>query len=354
MRFALFLILGLIASVIGPTKEAFADEVKVEKLQGRVYFNKLTSVVELGQTLKAGDTLITGRKSAAELSIGLGNAIIIGPNTKIAVGNVNPLTDQGVEASFTILKGYVRFAGDKQKKKISFKSQFATVKIDGTVLDIFAGNAKGSVFVEEGEVEVDGIGDAPAARLGAGENLSAGRGGSSRGAGVPDEIRRARRHAESLIGALLGVLPEGESFLRLMTNKGDIRIKLRGDLAPEHVAHIRRLARKGSYEKLRFARVIPGTLVQTDADKEGGLEKIRAETSKQIFTEGTVGMVPGKSSGTSTGHFFIILKTMPHLSGRFSIWGEVVEGMDVIKGFAAGQPPKKADWIDKAVIESGS
>jgi peptidylprolyl isomerase len=145
--------------------------------------------------------------------------------------------------------------------------------------------------------------------------------------------------------ALVGVLPlaakaatlDPENTIYLTLKTGRVVIQLRPDLAPNHVARIKQLTRAHFYDGLTFHRVIPGFMAQTgdpNGDGSGGssLPDLKAEfTDKAQFTRGTVGAARmGGDNDSANSQFFICLGDAPWLDGGYTIWGQVVEGMEFV------------------------
>jgi len=126
------------------------------------------------------------------------------------------------------------------------------------------------------------------------------------------------------------------------TAQGWFVIRLLPELAPRHVQHFAKTAKAGGYDGTTFHRIIPRGIVQggdplsKDPKKTalygtGGLGLLKAELSDRPMTRGSVAAVLRPSSKDSAGNqFFICLSDQAALTGKFTIFGEVVEGMDVV------------------------
>ena len=134
-----------------------------------------------------------------------------------------------------------------------------------------------------------------------------------------------------------------------------MKIKLRPDLAPNHVERIKELANQGFYDGIVFHRVIPGFMAQTGDPTGTGtgksdLPNLKAEFSNEKHVRGTVSMARSSSPDSANSQFFIVFDDAPWLDKQYSAWGEVVEGMehvDAIKkggehnnGAISGEPDK--------------
>lgn len=121
---------------------------------------------------------------------------------------------------------------------------------------------------------------------------------------------------------------------------GDVVIEMRPDLAPNHVERIKELTRQGFYDGLTFHRVIDGFMAQTGDPKGDGTggsgQNIKAEFSSTPFERGTVGMARAQSPDSADSQFFIMLEAATHLNGKYTVWGEVVEGMEHVDRIKKG------------------
>jgi peptidyl-prolyl cis-trans isomerase B (cyclophilin B) len=146
---------------------------------------------------------------------------------------------------------------------------------------------------------------------------------------------------------------------------GPVKIKLRPDLAPNHVERIKTLANKGFYDGVVFHRVIPGFMAQSGdptGTGSGGsdLPNLKAEFSDEKHKRGTVSAARTANPDSANSQFYICFDAAPWLDRQYTVWGEVVEGMenvDKIKkggehnnGAISGEPDK----ILKARIETAN
>jgi len=144
------------------------------------------------------------------------------------------------------------------------------------------------------------------------------------------------------------------STLLLDTTQGQVEIKLLADLAPNHVARITELANSGFYDGVIFHRVIPGFMAQTgdpDGTGMGGSgQKLDAEFTDYQYRVGTVGMARSMSPNSGDSQFFICFDGCGHLTGQYTVWGQVERGMDNVYNIAAGEPPASPDQIVSAKV----
>jgi len=122
---------------------------------------------------------------------------------------------------------------------------------------------------------------------------------------------------------------------------GPVKIELRPDLAPNHVARITELTKGGFYDGIVFHRVIPGFMAQTGdptGTGTGGSKKpnLKAEFSREGHVRGTCSMARSGSPDSANSQFFICFDDAPWLDGNYTVWGKVVEGMEHIDAIKKG------------------
>ena len=122
---------------------------------------------------------------------------------------------------------------------------------------------------------------------------------------------------------------------------GSVKIELRPDLAPNHVARITELTKDGFYDGIVFHRVIPGFMAQTGdptGTGTGGSKKpnLKAEFSRERHVRGTCSMARSGSPDSANSQFFICFDDAPWLDGSYTVWGKVVEGMEHIDAVKKG------------------
>ncbi|WGF90731.1 peptidylprolyl isomerase [Marinivivus vitaminiproducens] len=124
--------------------------------------------------------------------------------------------------------------------------------------------------------------------------------------------------------------PENTLYLEL--ESGRVTIALAPDLAPNHVARIKELAREGFYDGVVFHRVIDGFMAQTGDPTGTGMggsgQELDAEFSDAAFERGTVGMARAQDPNSADSQFFICFAPAPFLNGQYTVIGQVTEGMD--------------------------
>ncbi len=131
-----------------------------------------------------------------------------------------------------------------------------------------------------------------------------------------------------------------ENTLYLDVPKGRVVIELRPDIAPHTVARIKELTRQGFYNGLNFHRVIDGFMAQTGdprGDGTGGSGKnLKAEFNGVHFVRGTVGMARAQDPDSADSQFFICFAPSPFLDGKYTVFGQVVSGMEYVDAIKRG------------------
>jgi peptidylprolyl isomerase len=147
-----------------------------------------------------------------------------------------------------------------------------------------------------------------------------------------------------------------DQTLVLNLDTGPVKIKLRPDLAPGHVERITTLAKEGFYDGVVFHRVIPGFMAQggdpTGTGSGGSkLPHLKAEFSKEPHVRGTCSMARTNMPDTANSQFFICFDDARFLDGQYTVWGEVVEGMENVDALPKGEPPQAPGKIVSATVE---
>lgn len=127
---------------------------------------------------------------------------------------------------------------------------------------------------------------------------------------------------------------DAENALLLKLKNGDVVIEMFSDDAPNHVARIKELVRAGFYNGLKFHRVIDGFMAQTGCPfgtgTGGSGKKLKAEFNRRPHLRGTVSMARAMDSDSADSQFFICFAEAPWLNGQYTVWGEVVSGMEYV------------------------
>jgi cyclophilin family peptidyl-prolyl cis-trans isomerase len=143
--------------------------------------------------------------------------------------------------------------------------------------------------------------------------------------------------------------------LVLDTTKGEVTIKLRPDLAPNHVERIKTLVNEGFYDGVVFHRVIDGFMAQggdpTGTGMGGSkLPDLKQEFSSEPHVRGICSMARSANPDSANSQFFICFDDARFLDGQYTVWGEVTEGMEVVDQFARGEPVRNPDRINSAKL----
>jgi len=145
-----------------------------------------------------------------------------------------------------------------------------------------------------------------------------------------------------------------ENTLYLDLKDGRVTIELYPDVAPKHVARIKELARDGFYDGLAFHRVIPGFMAQGGDPKGNGTggsgQNIPAEFSDKPHVRGTASMARSAMPDSADSQFFICFDAAPHLNGQYSVWGQVVDGMEHVDTIKVGEGGSNPDVIVKMQV----
>jgi peptidylprolyl isomerase len=140
-----------------------------------------------------------------------------------------------------------------------------------------------------------------------------------------------------------------------LSSGGDVVIKLRPDLEPRHVERIAGLARDGFYDGVVFHRVIPGFMAQggdpTGTGTGGSdLPDLKAEFNDEPHVRGTCSMARTANPDSANSQFFICFDDARFLDKQYTVWGNVVEGMENVDKIKRGEPVQDPDKIVKATM----
>ena len=134
-----------------------------------------------------------------------------------------------------------------------------------------------------------------------------------------------------------------ENTLVLDLKQGQVVIQMFPDLAPKHVERIKTLTRQGFYDNTPFHRVMEGFMAQggdpTGTGTGGSpLPDLPAEFSKRRFVRGVCGMARTNNPNSANSQFFIMFAPAPNLDGQYTVWGQVVRGMEFVDQIKRGAP----------------
>ena len=150
-------------------------------------------------------------------------------------------------------------------------------------------------------------------------------------------------------------MSEQNTLVFNLDSGGDVVIRLRPDLAPQHVERVRELTSDGFYDGVVFHRVIDGFMAQggdPTGTGTGGSDKpdLPAEFSDEPHVRGTASMARAQNPNSANSQFFICFEDCGFLDGQYTVWGEVVEGMEHVDNLPKGEPPRAPGKIVKASL----
>ncbi len=154
-------------------------------------------------------------------------------------------------------------------------------------------------------------------------------------------------------------IKDPENTILMELKGGTVTIELLPDLAPKHVERMKELARAGEYDNVAFHRVIDGFMAQTgdvqNGDMEDGfniraagtggssLPDLPAEFSKVPHARGTIGAARSANPNSANSQFFINFKDNDFLNGQYTVYGQVISGMEHVDAITRGEPPAQPD-----------
>ena len=143
-------------------------------------------------------------------------------------------------------------------------------------------------------------------------------------------------------------IKDPENTLLIETTKGPVVIEMRPDLAPNHVAHIKKLAREGFYDGIVFHRVIDGFMAQTGCPRGTGTggssyPNLKAEFNAEPHVRGVCSMARASSPDSANSQFFICFDDANFLDRQYTVWGKVIAGMDNVDKIKRGEPVQNPD-----------
>jgi len=151
----------------------------------------------------------------------------------------------------------------------------------------------------------------------------------------------AQNPSESLMdmGDTPEAAPTGPQIV-IETVHGKITIQTYPEDAPKTVARITQLAESGFYDGVTFHRVAPGFVVQggdpTGTGRGGSGQNLPAEFNDRKHVEGTVAMARATDPNSADSQFYITLSPQPHLDGKYTVFGQVIGGMDAVRKIQRG------------------
>ena len=160
-----------------------------------------------------------------------------------------------------------------------------------------------------------------------------------------------------------------ENIMILKLKDGDVKIELFEDVAPNHVKRIKELANEGKYDNVVFHRVIDGFMAQTGDVKYGNSESkefdlrragmggsdlpdLKQEFSSLPHDRGTLSMARSSDPNSANSQFFICFKPAPFLDRQYTVFGKVIEGMDLVDKIKRGDESNNGSVTDPDKIIS--
>ncbi len=154
-------------------------------------------------------------------------------------------------------------------------------------------------------------------------------------------------------------IKDPENTIVIELKDGKVIIELLPDVAPDHCARMKELARSGKYDNVAFHRVIPGFMAQTGDVANGNMENdfnlsmagtgasdlpnVKAEFSSLPFDRGVLGAARSQSPDSANSQFFLMFAEGHFLNNQYTVYGRVIEGMEHVDGIAVGEPPSEPD-----------
>ncbi|MEM7753449.1 MAG: peptidylprolyl isomerase [Pseudomonadota bacterium] len=159
-----------------------------------------------------------------------------------------------------------------------------------------------------------------------------------------------------------------ENTILIELKDGTVAIQLLADVAPDHTARMKELARAGEYDNVVFHRVIDGFMAQTGDVEHGdfvdgfdlrragtggsSLPDVNAEFSKIPHDRGTLGAARSQNPNSANSQFFINFSDNHFLNGQYTVYGRVVSGMEHVDAIARGEPPMNPDRMHSVKVAS--
>ena len=154
-------------------------------------------------------------------------------------------------------------------------------------------------------------------------------------------------------------IKDPENTILMELKDGTVTIELLPDVAPDHSARMKELARAGAYDNVCFHRVIDGFMAQTGDVQHANMEKdynprmagtggsdlpdLPAEFSKLPHDRGTLGAARSSNPNSANSQFFINFSDNSFLNGQYTVYGRVIDGMQHVDAITRGEPPANPD-----------
>ncbi len=154
-------------------------------------------------------------------------------------------------------------------------------------------------------------------------------------------------------------IKDPENTIIITLKDGPVVVELFSEVAPGHAARMKELARAGIYDNVAFHRVIEGFMAQTGDVENGNMERdfnprragtgasdlpnLKAEFSKLPHGRGSIGAARSSNPDSANSQFFISFKDNDFLNGQYTVYGQVISGMEHVDKIVRGEPPLDPD-----------
>lgn len=143
-------------------------------------------------------------------------------------------------------------------------------------------------------------------------------------------------------------------YLYIKLKDGTVKIKMYSDLAPNHVEQILKLANDGFYNGLSFHRVIDSFMAQGGCPNGTGTggsgTYLTQEFNNRSHIRGTCSMARSQDPNSASSQFFICLAAAPYLDRNYTVWGEVVEGMEYVDNIKKGDKARNGSVVEPDIM----
>ena len=363
----------MVFSLASPTKAAL-EVGKTIKVVNQVYAKTLNRRLNLGDGVVFQETVNTNEKSAVDIRMIDESTLIMGEFTEMILDRMVYDPNRGiVEGAMEVVKGVFRFSTSDVKMDFSIGTPVATIGVRGTKFDVLSKSESTEIAVHKGTVEVTSAAGTVSVESGQVYKVSPGSIGfqshnspemqqavTTMLALLAKRSEDGGRSASQAIAETAELSPatatQGgvgkiqEHLVYMVLATGRIVIELWPDLAPVNVKRFKQLVRQRFYDGLNFHYVRLGYVAETGdptgTGQGGSGQKLPDEISNQPFERGVIGMTRKKGEANSAdSQFFIALGRAPNLDNKYTVIGQVIEGMHLLDQLQPGSPPKRPDKI---------
>ncbi len=364
----------------------------------KVCGNSVIKTIRTGEAFIQNQRVRTGRASSSDIRFKGDTKLLVGELSEITLDRMLYNPNKGkVTGALQLARGILRFASvPSVKMDVKVKTPHALLGIRGTAFDVLATSRGMELAVHEGAVQVASQAGEQLVNAGQVYRVSA-----SKFAGFAPELSAEMKQAVDKMVSMVGTagvsttksrsaaapalssgskstpqvasLPKPpndkiqkvlngrnlNNVLLLELSHGTAVLEMLPNVAPNHVRRIRQLVRQKFYDGQAFHNVKAGFAAETGdptgTGRGGSGTKLRAEFSSQPFVRGTVDMKRSRNDPNSAhSQFFITLGNTRHLNGKYTVWGRVIHGMELIDGLRKGSPPTNPDSIKGLSVAADS